>query len=80
VDFMFVRYEAGGSSGPHGLVTRHKGMEYGYIISGTLEVTLGFETFVVGPRQSISFDSSTPHRLVNKGKEPVDAVWFVHVH
>jgi transcriptional regulator with XRE-family HTH domain/mannose-6-phosphate isomerase-like protein (cupin superfamily) len=78
VDFMYVRYDVGGSSGPHGLVTRHKGMEYGYIIKGTLEVTLGFETYIVGPQQSISFDSSTPHRLMNKGQEPVEAVWFVH--
>jgi transcriptional regulator with XRE-family HTH domain/quercetin dioxygenase-like cupin family protein len=78
LDFMYVRYDVGGSSGPHGLVTRHKGMEYGYVISGRLEVTLGFETYVVGPQQSISFDSSTPHRLVNNGKEPVEAVWFVH--
>jgi transcriptional regulator with XRE-family HTH domain len=78
VDFMFVRYDPDGSSTKDGFVARHNGIEYGYIISGTLTVTLGFETYVVGPQQSISFDSSTPHRLANHGSEPVEAIWFVH--
>jgi transcriptional regulator with XRE-family HTH domain len=78
VDFMFVRYEAGGSSTPDGFVTRHTGMEYGYVLSGILEVTLGFENYTVGPQQSISFDSATPHRLANHGDTPVEAIWFVH--
>lgn len=35
VDFLFVRYEVGGSSvhGKH--LTRHSGIEYGYVLSGT---------------------------------------------
>lgn len=78
IDFLFVQYHPGGSSTAHGQVTRHTGMEYGYVLSGILEVTLGFETYHIGPRQSISFDSSIPHRLANNGSEPVEAIWFVH--
>lgn len=78
VDFMFVQYHPGGSSTAHGQVTRHMGVEYGYVLSGMLEVTLGFETYHVGPQQAITFDSSIPHRLANNGTEPVEAVWFVH--
>jgi transcriptional regulator with XRE-family HTH domain/mannose-6-phosphate isomerase-like protein (cupin superfamily) len=78
VDFLYVRYDPGGSSTSDGQVMRHAGVEYGYVLKGTLEVTLGFESHEVGPQQSISFDSSLPHRLVNRGTEPVEAVWFVH--
>jgi transcriptional regulator with XRE-family HTH domain/mannose-6-phosphate isomerase-like protein (cupin superfamily) len=78
VDFMFVRYDVGGSSTPDERVTRHSGTEYGYVLRGTLQVTLGFESYEMKPGDSISFDSSTPHRLANVGDIPVEGVWFVH--
>ena len=78
VDFMFVRYDVDGSSTPDERLTRHMGWEYGYIISGELEITLGFEAYRVGAGDAISFDSSTPHRLANVGTVPVEAIWFVH--
>jgi transcriptional regulator with XRE-family HTH domain len=78
IDFLFVRYDVGGSSVPDEKLTRHAGIEYGYIISGTLEIALGFETYQVSAGESISFDSSTPHRLTNRGDVPVEAIWFVH--
>jgi transcriptional regulator with XRE-family HTH domain len=78
VDFLFVRYDVGGSSVPDEHLTRHSGIEYGYIISGTLDVSLGFETYRIGAGDSISFDSATPHRLTNNGDVPVEAIWFVH--
>jgi transcriptional regulator with XRE-family HTH domain/mannose-6-phosphate isomerase-like protein (cupin superfamily) len=78
VDFLFVRYAVGGSSVANHELTRHGGVEYGYIISGTLEISLGFETYEVRAGESISFDSSTPHRLTNTGDVPVEAIWFVH--
>jgi transcriptional regulator with XRE-family HTH domain len=78
VDFLFVRYEVGGSSVPDEHLTRHSGIEYGYVVSGTLDVSLGFETYRMEPGDSISFDSATPHRLTNNGDVPVEAIWFVH--
>jgi transcriptional regulator with XRE-family HTH domain len=75
-DFMFVRYDVGGSSTSDGRLVRHAGVEYGFVISGTLEVTLGFETYRMGAGDSISFDSEIPHRLCNVGDEPVEAIWF----
>jgi transcriptional regulator with XRE-family HTH domain/quercetin dioxygenase-like cupin family protein len=78
VDFLFVRYDVGGSSVAHHELTRHAGFEYGYVISGTLEIALGFATYQVKAGESIAFDSSTPHRLTNTGDVPVEAIWFVH--
>ncbi len=78
IDFMYVTYEGGGSSTIDERLTRHSGIEYGFIIRGELHVTLGFETHRVGPGDAISFDSSTPHRLHNRGKTPAEGIWFVH--
>ena len=77
VDFIWVVYDVGGSSSPEDSFIRHAGREYGLVLSGRLEVTVGFETRVLGPGDSISFDSTTPHRLRNAGAEPVTGVWVV---
>jgi transcriptional regulator with XRE-family HTH domain len=77
-DFIFVTYEVGGSSSRDEELVAHNGREYGLVLSGQLEVTVGFESSVLGPGASISFDSTTPHRLRNVGAEPVTAVWFVN--
>jgi transcriptional regulator with XRE-family HTH domain len=77
VDFIWVVYDVGGSSSPDDGFIRHAGREYGLVLSGQLEVTVGFERSVLGPGDSISFDSTTPHRLRNAGDEPVTGVWVV---
>jgi len=56
---------------------RHSGSEYGHVLSGRLAVTIGFDTYELGPGDSISFDSTMPHRLFNLGRERVDAIWVV---
>ena len=77
VDFLLVTYEVGGASSPEDAFQRHSGQEWGYVLSGTLRVTIGFDEFVLGPGDAITFDSGTPHRLANAGDEPVRAVWYV---
>ena len=77
MDFLFVTYDVGGSSSEGNRSIRHSGHEYGLILSGTLEVTVGFDHYVLGPGDSISFDSTVPHRLTNRGDEPVRGVWVV---
>ncbi len=77
VDFLYTTYEAGGSSSPDGGLMRHNGREFGVVLSGRLGVTVGFEDYVLGPGDSIAFDSSTPHRLHNDGDEVATAIWIV---
>lgn len=77
IDFLEAIYEVGGASTPDESLMRHQGREYGYIVSGTLHIQIGFQTFVLEPGDSIAFDSTMPHRLWNLGDEPVHGIWFV---
>ncbi len=77
VDFLYVTYEVGGASSPEHEFQRHQGQEWGYILNGTLGVTVGFDEYVLRAGDAISFESSTPHRLYNLGDEPVHGIWFV---
>ncbi len=77
VDFLNVVYEVGGASCPENSLMRHSGHEYGHVTKGRLGVTIGFETYELGPGDSISFESTMPHRLFNLGQEPAEAIWFV---
>ncbi len=77
VDFLEVYYEPGGESCDANALVRHAGREYGHVLSGTLGVTLGFDTYVLEAGHSISFDSTIPHRLATIGDVPVRAIWFV---
>jgi quercetin dioxygenase-like cupin family protein len=56
---------------------RHQGSEFGYMLSGELVLTLGFEDIVLKPGDALSFDSTKPHRYRNQGAEPAVGVWFV---
>jgi transcriptional regulator with XRE-family HTH domain len=77
VDFLHATYEVGGASTPDESLMRHHGREYGYVISGNMGIQLGFEVYELDPGDSIAFDSTEPHRLFNRGDEPVHAIWFV---
>jgi transcriptional regulator with XRE-family HTH domain len=77
VDFLLVTYRPGGSSSGSGGLMRHAGTEYGYLTSGELVLTLGFDEQVLHPGDAVSFESTTPHRYRNDGDEPAVGVWFV---
>jgi transcriptional regulator with XRE-family HTH domain len=76
-DFLEVIYSPSGHSTDERRPLRHDGREYGLIISGTLQANVGFESYELGPGDSIAFDSSTPHEYLNKTGEVVHAIWVV---
>jgi transcriptional regulator with XRE-family HTH domain len=76
-DFLEVIYSPGGHSTDERRPLRHDGREYGLIISGTLQANVGFESYELGPGDSIAFDSATPHEYLNKTGDYVHAIWVV---
>ena len=77
VDFIYCVYPVGAASCDEEALVHHSGREFGYVISGTLGVRIGFDEYVVRENDSISFDSSTPHRLWAIGDQPARAIWMV---
>jgi len=81
VDFLEVIYEPSGHSTDTRRPLRHDGQEYGLIVSGRLQASVGFETLELGPGDSIAFDSSVPHQYWNTTDADVHAIWVVvHDH
>jgi transcriptional regulator with XRE-family HTH domain len=77
VEFLLVTYQPGSASSPDGRLMRHSGTEYAYLISGKLELTLGFDKYPLAPGDSACFESTRPHAYHNHGDVPAIGVWFV---
>lgn len=77
VEFLRVTYGSGTESCPPDNLMHHGGKEYFHILSGHLEVQVGFARQTLKPGDSLNFDSSIPHRLSNPYPEECVAIWFV---
>jgi transcriptional regulator with XRE-family HTH domain len=77
VEFLHVEYRPGACSSSDGTFMRHAGQELGYLLSGRLNVDVGFDSYELGPGDSISFPATTPHRLRNDGPEPARVIWCI---
>lgn len=78
LDFMEIVYPPGASSTNDGRMLRHQGMEYGYLLTGVLQITYGFDTYTILPGQSMCLDPSVPHLLTNPGDVDARGIWVVH--
>ena len=57
----------------------HPGREFGLVLSGRLRIQVGETEYDLRAGDAIIFDSSTPHRFRNVGKEVARTLW-VNVH
>ncbi len=78
MDFMEITYPAGSSSTTDDRMLRHDGYEYGFLLEGELQVTLGFDEFTLRAGEAIGLNSSLPHLFKNLGTTPARGIWFVH--
>ena len=76
-DPLLVTYEPGASSSVEGKLMRHAGIEYAYLLEGQLTLHLDFETYTLGPGDSLQFDSVRPHLYSNQGSKVAKGIWFV---
>jgi transcriptional regulator with XRE-family HTH domain len=72
LEFLELVYEGGAESSPR--LYRHPGTEMVVLLSGRLDIHVGFERYELGPGDSIHFPSSMPHRYVNPTDETARAV------
>jgi transcriptional regulator with XRE-family HTH domain len=77
VDFLLVTYQPGSNSSADGRLMRHPGTEYGYLMSGELQLTLGFDQHKMSAGDAVCFESTTPHGYRNEGDGDATGVWFV---
>ena len=77
VDFLSLVYAPGSESVPDGMAHRHGGREWGYVVSGTLQVEVAGTAHLLGPGDSIAYSSTDAHRLHNPGDTDACAIWFV---
>jgi quercetin dioxygenase-like cupin family protein len=63
LDFFELIYEPGAESHPRQYT--HPGTEMVLVMSGCLEITIGFERYRLETGDSIDFPSSMPHRYLN---------------
>jgi transcriptional regulator with XRE-family HTH domain len=75
IEFVQIDYAPGASGGD--MAYTHRGREYGIVLSGELRLELGFDNYILRAGDSISFDSSIPHRLRNTGEEPMTGIWVI---
>jgi transcriptional regulator with XRE-family HTH domain len=52
-----------------------QGEGFYYVLAGELKMTLGKETFVLGPGDSAHFDQRHPFQMANKGKRVLRMLW-----
>lgn len=74
-EFLELVYAPGAQS--HTTLYRHPGTEMVLVLSGRLDIFVGFERFELAPGDSIHFPSSLPHRYVNPTDEESRAVTVI---
>ena len=78
LDFMEITYPPGSSSTSDDRMLQHDGFEYGYVLEGEFEITLGFDVFTIRAGEAMGLNSSIPHLLRNRGTVPARGIWCVH--
>jgi transcriptional regulator with XRE-family HTH domain len=66
-------YGPGGRSADS--LLHHNGYEYGVVIEGTLTIEVDGESYELHTGDSIAYDSTHPHRIVNNGPTEARAMW-----
>ena len=69
---ILVEMAAGGESEAH---QPHEGEEFGYVLSGSIQIQLGDRVVRARKGDSFYFRSDEPHRIINPGKNTAKFIW-----
>ena len=61
-----------------GEMSSHDGQEFLFVLEGKIRAKIGKEVAVLGPGDSIYYDSSEPHLVKCYGKEPAKIIAVIH--
>jgi transcriptional regulator with XRE-family HTH domain len=75
LDFFELVYGPGAESNP--TLYSHPGTEMVLMLSGSLDISVGFGTYRLAPGDSMEFPSSLPHRYANPGGTEARAVTVI---
>lgn len=73
MQIYLVSIRPGGQSGPE--TYTHRGEEGGFVLNGTLELTVDERIFLLYEGDSFRFSSSLAHRFANTGSSQTNVVW-----
>ena len=73
--FEFLRVEIPPHSSTGDELYTHEGVECGLLLQGELEVHVGRRIYRMKPGDTITLNSTIPHRIFNRGKRTARAVW-----
>lgn len=54
----------------------HQGEEFGYVLSGTVHLTIGKERYRVKKGECFHYKTNQPHSIKNSGKKPAKLLWI----
>jgi transcriptional regulator with XRE-family HTH domain len=77
MDFIEITYPPHSTSTSDNRMLQHSGWEFGYLVEGELEITVGFEIVVLRAGDALGFDSSMPHLLSNHTGVPARGIWYM---
>ncbi|HEY0248115.1 MAG TPA: XRE family transcriptional regulator [Gryllotalpicola sp.] len=77
VDFFESSYPPRSSGDDKAVLHTHEGYEVGNVSRGTLTIEFADETVELGPGDSITYPSRTPHLISNLHDETAVAVWLI---
>ena len=74
---LHVTYRPGTASSTDKSMVSAPGLEFGIVLSGTLTLKAGFETYVLATGDSVLLDRSRPHVYINDSDQDADGIWLV---
>jgi transcriptional regulator with XRE-family HTH domain len=76
LEVVVARFDAGGSTGDEPY-THGDSEELLIVVEGRVHVQLGTEIYELGAGDSVHYQSSTPHRVVNQGSEVAEVMFVI---
>ena len=78
VNFMKITYAPGAAGNADGTLITHDGYEYGYVLAGMVEVTVGNEVFVLHAGRVAGLRLDDPAHPAQRRRHRLPGLWFVH--